>query len=92
MGWLKQSLTGPDNRTVAIGRVISYAITVVLLLCIPVTAVATVIIAMVKVDDWRQLLEALGIYVPLIVGAITALIRITNPTEPPPDNGGGASD
>jgi hypothetical protein len=33
---------------------------------------------------WHELLEALGIYVPLVTAAITGLIRITNPTEPTP--------
>lgn len=87
MGWLKQALTGADNSTVAIGRLISMMITMTLLMTLPLVAVATIYSKSMTVDQWRELLEALGIYVPLVVGAMTALIRITNPTEPQQKDG-----
>jgi uncharacterized membrane protein YbhN (UPF0104 family) len=84
MGWLKQALTGANNETVAIGRLIGFAIAVVLLIGLPVIAAATVIHRAVPVEEWRGFFEALGFYVPLIVGAITGLIWGTNTTEPKP--------
>ncbi len=85
MGWMTQMLTGADNRTIAIGRVLGLVIAFVLLLVFPVLAAATVLAGACAVATWRELFEALGIYVPLVVGAITALIWGTNPTEPKPD-------
>jgi len=84
MGWLKQALTGADNQTLAIGRLIGATLALVLLLAFPLVAVATVIAGKCDVAVWRQLFEALGIYVPLVVGAITGLVWGTNPTEPKP--------
>jgi hypothetical protein len=83
MGWLNQALTGADNRTVAIGRLIGFAIALVLLIGLPVTAAATIILGIVKVDAWAAFMNALQIYVPLVVGAIGGLIWGTNSTEPP---------
>jgi hypothetical protein len=84
MGWLKQALTGADNETVAIGRLIGFAIALVLLIGLPVTAAATIIVGIVKVDTWAALMTALQLYVPLVVGAIGGLIWGTNSTEPHP--------
>jgi hypothetical protein len=83
MGWLKQALTGADNETVAIGRLIGFAIAMVLLIGLPVTAAASVLLGMVP-DKWATLLSALQVYVPLIVAAVGGLIWGTNGTEPKP--------
>jgi hypothetical protein len=84
MGWLKQALTGADNETVAIGRLIGFAIALVLLIGLPVTAAATIIIGVVKVETWASFMTALQVYVPLVVAAIGGLVWGTNSTEPPP--------
>lgn len=90
MGWVKQALTGADNRTVAIGRLIVLAIALVLLIGLPVTAAATIIAGMVKVETWATFMAALQVYTPLIVAAIGGLVWGTNSTEPHPreDNAG----
>ncbi len=82
MGWLRGALSGPDNCTIAIGRLIGMGIAIVLLIGVPVTAAATVIAGLVKVETWAALMAALQTYVPLIVGAIGFLIWGTNGTEP----------
>jgi hypothetical protein len=82
MGWMKQALTGADNETVAIGRLIGFAIALVLLIGLPVTAAATIIAGIVKVDTWAAFMSALQLYVPLVVGATGCLIWGTNSTEP----------
>ncbi|WP_353229672.1 hypothetical protein [Novosphingobium sp.] len=84
MTWLKQALTGADNETVAIGRLIGMAIAIVLLILLPVAAAATVVTKTASVDTWATLLAALQVYVPLIVAAIGGLIWGTNGTEPKP--------
>jgi len=83
MDWLRQALTGADNQTVAIGRLIGFAIAIVLLICLPVTAAGAVLLGMVP-DPWASLMAALQVYVPLIVAAIGGLIWGTNSTEPKP--------
>jgi hypothetical protein len=82
MGWLNQALTGADNETVAIGRLIGFAIALVLLIGLPVTASATIILGVVKVETWAAFMTALQLYVPLVVGAVGGLIWGTNSTEP----------
>jgi hypothetical protein len=77
-------MTGPDNRTIAIGRLLGSVVAALLLMAMPIVAVITVLCGISTVETWRQLLGALGLYVPLIVGAITGLIWGTNPTEPKP--------
>jgi hypothetical protein len=81
-GWFKDALTGPDNQTVAVGRLLGCALAVVLLIAIPITAVATILLGRCDARVWRELLDSLGLYVPLVVGAITGLIWGTNSTEP----------
>ena len=84
MGWLNQALTGADNETVAIGRLIGFAIALVLLIGLPVMAAATIVIGIVKVETWAAFMTALQVYVPLIVAAIGGLVWGTNSTEPQP--------
>jgi len=84
MGWLKQALTGADNQTIAIGRLIGFWIALVLLIGLPVTAAATIIAGIVKVETWATFMTALQVYVPLVVAAIGGLVWGTNSTEPRP--------
>jgi len=82
MDWLKQALTGADNQTIAIGRLIGFAIAVVLLIGLPITAASTIIMNIVKVDTWAAFMAALQVYTPLVVAAIGGLVWGTNSTEP----------
>ena len=92
MSWIKQILTGPDNETLAIGRVVGSAAAAVLLIGVPVVATASVLKASVPVDQWQTLFSALTLYVPAAALAVGGLIYGTNFTEPKPrhkddDNG-----
>jgi len=93
MGWMMQALTGADNRTVAIGRLIGFAIALVLLIGLPITAAATIIAGLVKVEVWAAFMAALQVYTPLVVAAIGGLVWGTSSTEPRPDcdNASGSS-
>ena len=82
MGWLKEAVTGPDNRTVAIGRLIGMVIAFVLILVFPTLAVITTMFGWVKVETWAALFFILQTYVPLIVAAVGFLVWGTNGTEP----------
>jgi len=92
MGWLKEAITGPDNQTVAIGRLIGVAIAVVLILVFPTLAVITTTLGLVTVETWSGLFFILQTYIPLIVASVGFLVWGTNGTEPKqsskePDNG-----
>lgn len=82
MGWLKQTLTGADNQTFAIGRVLGALGFLVLIVAVPIVVVWATYRKEVPVLDWQNLLASLGIYVPLIIAAIGGLIWGTNFTEP----------
>ncbi|WP_051280207.1 hypothetical protein [Novosphingobium acidiphilum] len=82
MDWLRQALTGADNRTVAIGRLVGMAIAIVLLIGLPVVAAGSIIRKLVDVGAWSQLFGSLTIYIPAITLAIGGLIYGTNSTEP----------
>lgn len=82
MGWLKEAVTGPDNQTVAIGRLIGMVIALVLILVFPTLAVFTTMFGLVKVETWSGLFFILQTYVPLIVASVGFLVWGTNGTEP----------
>ena len=86
-GWLGLLLSGPDNQTPAIGRVLGALICIALLLVLPGVVVGALMAQGVKWDVWAALFSALTFYVPAVIGGITALIRVTNPTEPQPGAG-----
>jgi hypothetical protein len=94
MKWLKQALTGADNQTVAIGRLVGFMIAVVLLTGLPILAAATIIRKDVPVDDWGTFFQTLALYVVPVSASIGGLIWGTNGTEPKPkphDDGGNAN-
>jgi hypothetical protein len=92
VGWLKETITGPDNQTVAIGRLIGMVVVFVLILVFPTLAVITATLGLVKVEIWSGLFFILQTYIPLIVASVGFLVWGTNGTEPKqspkePDNG-----
>jgi|GEM_PF-1191068 len=88
--FLRQALTGADNRTIAIGRLIGFMIALVLLFVLPLWAACAIDWAKdetarkSQTDGWHLLFEMLAIYVPAVTGSVTAVIRWTNSTEPLP--------
>ena len=82
MGWLKEVITGPDNQTVAIGRLIGMAIAIVLILVFPTLAVVTTTMGLVRIETWSGLFFILQTYIPLIVASVGFLVWGTNGTEP----------
>ena len=89
MNWLAQALTGADNRTVAIGRLIGMAIALVLLVALPLYAAWRIAEGM-SAATWAEYLSALTVYVPAVTLAVGGLIWGTAKTEPAPtDKDGG---
>lgn len=83
-GWLTRLLSGTDNQTPAIGRVLGAVLFINLLTALPAVVVGVLLAQGVKWDVWSSVFMALVAYVPAIVGSITVLIRVTHPTEPDP--------
>ncbi len=81
-GWWTRLMSGADNRTPAIGRVLGAVLFLNLLCAVPAVIVGVLLMQKAAWETWRGLLVALTGYAPSIVGAIALLIRVTNPTEP----------
>jgi len=77
-------ISGADNRTPAIGRLLGAILFVNLLLVIPSVIVAALWAAHVPAQTWFSLLSALGAYAPLTTAAVGGIVAGTNFTEPKP--------
>ncbi len=85
--WWTLLMSGADNRTPAIGRVLGALLFAVLLLMLPAVIVGVLLLRGVDWPIWAALLSSLIPYVPAMVGTIAGLIRWTHPTEPPGPSG-----
>lgn len=83
MGFLRNLLTGRDNETLAIGRVLGVVLYLNALILIPAVIVAALLGRKVEPATWFTLLASLGVYVPLCAAAVAGLISGTAFTEPP---------
>lgn len=81
-GWWTRLMSGADNRTPAIGRVLGAVLFVNLLCMLPAVIVGVLLMQKAVWETWRSLLMALTGYAPSMVGSIALLIRVTNATEP----------
>jgi len=77
-------ISGADNRTPAIGRVLGVILFLNLLLVIPTVIVAALWFRRVDPPVWFSLLTALGVYVPLTTAAVGGIVAGTHFTEPKP--------
>jgi len=89
-------LSASDNQSFAIGRVLAFAVVaaVLLVLIIGVPVLEAVLFALKKIDaaTWFAFNQSLMAYVPAILVALgtfaTAIVALTNQTEPKPPAGG----
>ena len=84
--WWRQIITGPDNATVSIGRVLGLIVFAVFILGIPVFAVVTLANGKIAADAWASMLDKLQVYIPAIILSIGGLIGLAGATDP---KGGG---
>lgn len=82
MTWLRDILTGPNNETLAIGRVLGILLFFGVLLFFPTLITAVLILQHVKPEVWFAYMDKLVPFVPAMILAIWGLIRGTNSTEP----------
>lgn len=77
-------ITGQDNTTVSIGRVlrlIAFALFAVLL---PVASIISLIKSWVPASEWALLFDKLPTYLLAVCAAVASLIGLTGFTEPKP--------
>ncbi|HKT52860.1 MAG TPA: hypothetical protein VJP88_00295 [Caulobacteraceae bacterium] len=81
---IKALLTGSDNETLAIGRVLGVALFLFGGLLLPAAIAVLFWLAHVVPKDWIDLLAGLQLYEVAIAGASAGLIAGTAFTEPKP--------
>jgi hypothetical protein len=77
-------LSGQDNTSPAIGRVLGTLLFLNLLICLPITIALALWFKAVEPSVWFGFLAALAVYVPAMVLAVGGLIAGTAFTEPKP--------
>lgn len=87
MIWWKNIITGRDNSTVSIGRLMGIIVFGLFVIALPVVAIVTVRAGKVPASEWQTVLAAMQVYVPAIVLSVGGLIGLTNNSEPPHDSG-----
>jgi hypothetical protein len=80
--WIKQVLTGADNSTLAIGRVVALILCGPWAIYVPLRAVWSVATGATPASEWATLLPALSLFLVAVIGALGALIAGTAFTEP----------
>ncbi len=87
MNWLTSLLSGKDNSSIAIGRVLGLILFVNLLVGLPAVVACVLWLQKVKPETWFAYLTALTVYVPAIIAATAGIIAGTAFTEPKPPGG-----
>lgn len=86
MNWFRDIITGKDNQTVAIGRLMGLIVFTLFIVGLPCAAVLTLAKGLVNGDDWTKIMTSLQVYVPAILLSVGGLIGLTMGSEP---KGGG---
>lgn len=84
MKWFTDILTGPNNATIAIGRVLGLVLFVNLLLVVPAVIVGVLLFQHSQWDTWEKFLASMIGYVAGVGATVTGIITLTHPTEPKP--------
>ena len=88
--WLNQILTGANNQTLAIGRVLGIIMAIVFLFILPSIAVVAIALKWMTADDWHMIFRELTTYEPAVAISIAGMIGLTAFSEPRQnDNDGG---
>ena len=84
MKWINDFLTGADNQSLAVGRVLGAMLFVNLLLAFPAVIGGVLLYQHVTPDVWFSYMDKLIAFVPSMGGTATLLIAGTAFTEPKP--------
>jgi hypothetical protein len=81
MKFFNDILTGPDNATLAIGRVLGALLFINLILVFPLFVGALLFLQKVEATVWFSYMDKLMVYVPAMVLSAWGLIRGTASVE-----------
>jgi len=79
--WIKDLLTGSDNRTLAIGRFMGVVL-LVMIVMVPVVEVGTVLYKELEIHQWGEMLDQWQVFMPIMIGSAVGVIAGTAFTEP----------
>ena len=82
MNCLTQLLTGANNETLSIGRVLGIIIAIVFLTVLPTIAVITISFNWMTGDEWHMIFSELTTYEPAVALSVAGMIGITAFSEP----------
>ena len=83
MSWVKQILTGSNNETLAIGRIMGVVL-LVLAILMPIAEIFSIVFHKLDVAAWGAMLAQWQVFMPIIVGTAGGVIAGTAFTEPRP--------
>ena len=82
--WWRQIITGPDNCTVSIGRILGLIVFTLFVIGMPSVAIITVWRGIISASDWSSLFDKLQVYVPALILSVGGLIGLTSGSDPKP--------
>ena len=85
MKWFRDVLTGANNETVAVGRLIGVVLLVLVVLT-PVVELLTVAYDKLEIDEWAKMLAQWQVFMPIMIATAGGIIAGTAFTEPKPRN------
>ena len=82
MNWFKQILTGQDNETIAIGRLLGILIAIIFIFVLPSGAALAMAFSNTGHEIWAMLLDKLPVYLTSVILSVAGLIGLTSHSEP----------
>jgi ABC-type transport system involved in multi-copper enzyme maturation permease subunit len=82
MTWWRHIITGPDNATVSIGRVLGLIVFALFVIVVPVAAMLSLIKGWVPASEWGLLFDKLTVYLPALLLSIAGMVGFTAPSDP----------
>jgi hypothetical protein len=82
--WWRHVITGQDNTTVSIGRVMGLIVFALFAVLLPLAAIISLIKSWVPASEWGLLFDKLPTYLLAVCAAVASLIGLTGFTEPKP--------
>lgn len=86
-GWMRNIITGPDNETVALGRVMGIIVFVLFIIALPLVSVIVIAKGVTPASEWGVVYDKLPTYLSMILLSIGGLVGLTafgEPKGPPP--------
>jgi hypothetical protein len=80
--WWQNIITGPDNVTVSIGRVMGIVVFAVFILAVPIFAIVSLKTGVITATDWGLIFDKLQVYLPAIILSVGGLIGLTYTSDP----------